>query len=94
MNTTNNPKKVAIVLAVSTVFCLGLLTYSFKLKSELNELQKKQVELLEESLEKEKRIKKLEEEVKMQEFRAEHFQDLYKQQELVNQETLKKLKWK
>ena len=73
---------------------MGLLTYSFKLKSELNELQKKQVELLEESLEKEKRIKKLEEEVKMQEFRAEHFQDLYKQQELVNQETLKKLKWK
>jgi hypothetical protein len=94
MNTTNNPKKVAIVLAVSTVFSLGLLTYSFKLKSELNELQKKQVELLEESLEKEKRIKKLEAEVISQEFRAKHFQDLYEQQELVNQETLKKLKWK
>ena len=94
MNTTYNPKKVAIILAVSTVFSLGLLTYCFLLKSELNELQKKQVELLEETLEKENQIKKLEEEVKMQEFRAEHFQDLYKQQELVNQETLKKLKWK
>lgn len=94
MNTTYQPKKVAIILAVSTIFSLGLLTYCFKLKSELNELEKKQVELLEETLEKENQIKKLEAEVIRQEFRAKHFQDLYEQQELVNQETLKKLKWK